>query len=115
MKKFDNLLGRLKLYWETGKCWLGAGTFIISLMTAIKVYGVPTEYTPFILVLTMLGILFIGLADIHFFRMYQREARATKEINPIFKGLFDNQDRIMSKADEIAVRIDKLEKKVLEK
>ncbi|NOR85925.1 hypothetical protein GQ473_07475 [archaeon] len=106
MKTF---LVKLKIAMDRGKYWLSYVQFfmlLFVLVTSMKTYTTfsflgSTQWLGILTIVTIIGLIVIGYLDLKVFKTYQAESEIYAHVNPIQKRMFDNQNKILEKLEQL--------------
>jgi len=107
--KIDELLIKTKIVFDRGRYWLGYMTFLMMVfvtVTSMKEYSYfeflrSWYWLAFILAGSVAGMFVLGYIELKHVKAYQKEAEIYAQINPVQKKIFENQERILKKLEEL--------------
>ena len=116
----DKLI-KVKIVFDRGRYWVGYLTFLMMVfvtVTSMRQYAYfeflsGRYWLAIVLISSIAFMLLLGYLELKRSDIYQREAEIYASINPIQKKVFENQERILEKLDELDEKLN-LRKKNLE-
>ncbi len=109
----DDFLVKAKIVFDRGRNWVSYLMFLMMVfvtVTSMKEYSyfkfLGSRYWMIIVLAgSIVVILALGYIELRRSDIYQKEAEIYARINPVQKRIFDNQEKILEKLDEIEKRI----------
>ena len=100
---------KLKIAMDRGKYWLSYVQFfmlLFVLVTSMKQYSTfaflkSTQWLGILTIITLVGLIVIGYLDFKIFKTYQAESEIYAKVNPIQKRMFDNQEKILERLENL--------------
>jgi hypothetical protein len=108
-----DLFVKAKIVFDRGKQWIGYFNFLMIVfitVASMKAYTTfsflsSTYWLIIIIIASFLLIALIGWLEVKKFGTYQKEAEILGRINPTFKRIFENQEKIMRDLKELKKKV----------